>query len=64
MTVGEMLTRNANKFPTKKAIISEEAALDFKTLNDRVAVFRMDSSKKASKKETGLAFLFIIVISF
>jgi len=31
-----MLTRNANKFPRKLAVVSEEAALDFKALNDRV----------------------------
>ncbi len=36
MTVGEMLTRNANKFPAKAAVVSEEGSVDFRTLNERV----------------------------
>lgn len=36
MTVGEMLTRNANKFPGKGAIVSEGVRLDYRTLNERV----------------------------
>jgi len=36
MTVGEMLTRNANKFPRKTALVDEEVSLDFTTVNDRV----------------------------
>jgi acyl-CoA synthetase (AMP-forming)/AMP-acid ligase II len=50
MTVGEMLTRNANKFPTKKAVVSEEASLDFKTLNDRVNRLANALVKKGLKK--------------
>jgi long-chain acyl-CoA synthetase len=36
MTVGEMLTRNANKFPAKTAIVSEDVTLNFMAVNDRV----------------------------
>jgi acyl-CoA synthetase (AMP-forming)/AMP-acid ligase II len=36
MVVGDMLVRNANKFPAKTAIVSEEAVLNFKTFNERV----------------------------
>jgi acyl-CoA synthetase (AMP-forming)/AMP-acid ligase II len=50
MTVGEMLTRNANKFPTKKAVISEEASLDFKALNDRVNRLANGLLKKGIRK--------------
>lgn len=37
MTVGEMLTRNGNKFPGKTALVDEEVSLDCKTVNDRVS---------------------------
>jgi len=50
MTVGEMLTRNANKFPTKKAVVSEEASLDFKALNDRVNRLTNALIKKGLKR--------------
>ena len=50
MTVGEMLTRNANKFPTKKAVVSEETSLDFKTLNERVNRLANGLLKKGLKK--------------
>ncbi|HEX2966022.1 MAG TPA: long-chain fatty acid--CoA ligase [Syntrophorhabdaceae bacterium] len=36
MTVGEMLTRNAHKFPTKTALVSETVSMDFRILNERV----------------------------
>lgn len=36
MLIGDMPVRNANKFPAKIAIVSEEATLTFKTLNERV----------------------------
>jgi acyl-CoA synthetase (AMP-forming)/AMP-acid ligase II len=36
MVVGDMLVRNANKFPVKTAIVSEDSSLDFTTLNERV----------------------------
>ncbi|MBP1730015.1 MAG: acyl-CoA synthetase (AMP-forming)/AMP-acid ligase [Deltaproteobacteria bacterium] len=36
MIVGDMLTRNANKFPRKSAIVSEGTRLDYRTLNERV----------------------------
>ncbi len=63
MTVGEMLTRNANKFPTKKAVVSEETSIDFKTLYERVNRLANGLLKKVSKKETGLESLFTIVIN-
>ena len=50
MTVGEMLTRNANKFPTKKAVVSEETSLDFKTLKERVNRLANGLLKKGLKK--------------
>ncbi len=36
MTVGEMLLRNANKFPDKVAVMCEGALLDYRALNGRV----------------------------
>ena len=36
MLVRDMLVRNANKFPEKIAVASEEATLTFKALNERV----------------------------
>ena len=45
-----MLTRNANKFPTKNAVVSEEASLDFKELNDRVNRLANALIKKGLKR--------------
>ena len=50
MTVGEMLTRNANKFPGKKALVSEDVSLDFKALNERVNRLANTLIKKGLKK--------------
>ncbi len=36
MTVGDMLTRNANKFPEKTALVFEDRSTTFRALNDRV----------------------------
>jgi acyl-CoA synthetase (AMP-forming)/AMP-acid ligase II len=37
MTIGDLLVRNANKFPNKQAIVSEKGILiTFRTLNERV----------------------------
>jgi acyl-CoA synthetase (AMP-forming)/AMP-acid ligase II len=36
MVVGEMLVRNAIKFPEKIAVVSEGVAMSYKTLNERV----------------------------
>jgi acyl-CoA synthetase (AMP-forming)/AMP-acid ligase II len=38
MTIGELLLRNANKFPSKTALVSEDGAvrLSFRVLNERV----------------------------
>jgi acyl-CoA synthetase (AMP-forming)/AMP-acid ligase II len=36
MTVGEMLVRNAHKFPCKTALICEGVRLDYRALNERV----------------------------
>ena len=36
MTIGALLTRNANKFPQKTAVVSETSSLTFKELNERV----------------------------
>ena len=50
MTVGEMLTRNANKFPAKTALVSEDISLDFKALNERVNRLANVLIKKGLKK--------------
>lgn len=50
MTVGEMLTRNANKFPTKTALVSDEGSLDYKSLNSRVNCLSNALIKKDLKK--------------
>jgi long-chain acyl-CoA synthetase len=50
MTVGEMLTRNANKFPAKTALVSEDVSLDFKVLNERVNRLANALIKKGLKK--------------
>jgi len=36
MVIGDLLLRNANKFPNKKAVVSENLSLTFRELNDRV----------------------------
>ena len=50
MIVGEMLTRNANKFPEKKAIVSGDVSLDFNTLNKRVNGLANALMKKGLEK--------------
>jgi len=36
MNIGDLLVRNANKFPDKPAVVSETLSLTFQELNDRV----------------------------
>ena len=36
MTVGDFIVRSAHKFPEKPAVISEEASLSYRDLNERV----------------------------
>ena len=36
MTIGDLLTRNANKFPEKPAVVDEGGSLTFQALNERV----------------------------
>ena len=36
MTIGDLLVRNANKYPDKRAIVSEGFSETFRTLNERV----------------------------
>ena len=36
MTIGDLLTRNANKFPEKLALVFEDRSMTFRGLNDRV----------------------------
>ena len=36
MTIGDLLVRNAHKFPDKRALVCEEFSETFRTLNDRV----------------------------
>lgn len=45
-----MLTRNANKFPTKTALVSENISLDFKALNERVNCLACGLIEKGLKK--------------
>jgi acyl-CoA synthetase (AMP-forming)/AMP-acid ligase II len=57
MTVGEMLTRNAHKFPMKTALVSEDVSLDFKDLNERVNRLANALIKKGLKKGDRLGVL-------
>jgi acyl-CoA synthetase (AMP-forming)/AMP-acid ligase II len=50
MTVGDMLTRNANKFPKKLAVVSKGRSLDFETLNKRVNSLSNALLKKGLQK--------------
>lgn len=50
MLIGDMPVRNANKFPGKIAIVSEEATLTFKTLNERVNCLANALLKKGLNK--------------
>ncbi len=50
MTLGDMLIRNAHKFPKKTALVSEEARLDFETLNIRVNRLADSLIQKGLKK--------------
>jgi long-chain acyl-CoA synthetase len=50
MRVGDMLTRNANKFPTKKAVVFENVSLNFKDLNGRVNSLANWLMKKGLRK--------------
>jgi len=50
MVIGDMLVRNANKFPFKTAIVSEDAIMDFKTLNERVNCLANAMLKKGLNK--------------
>ncbi|MGD0233633.1 MAG: long-chain-fatty-acid--CoA ligase [Syntrophorhabdales bacterium] len=36
MTIGDLLTRNANKFPNKTAVVFEDCSMTFSALNERV----------------------------
>lgn len=36
MTIGDLLVRNANKFPGKPAVVSEEQTITYRALNERV----------------------------
>ena len=36
MTIGDLLVRNANKYPDKRAVVSEGFSETFRTLNERV----------------------------
>lgn len=50
MTVGEMIRRNARKFPLKAAVVSEDVSLDFKELNNRVNGLANTLMNKGLKK--------------
>lgn len=50
MTVGDMLRRNASKFPKKTAIVSQDTTLDFETANNRVNRLANALMKKGLKK--------------
>ncbi len=50
MTVGEVLLRNANKFPDKRALVSESRSLDYRTLNTRVNCLAGALLEKGLKK--------------
>jgi len=42
MKVGDILIRNANKFPEKIALVSDDFSQDYRTLNTRVFFFVKD----------------------
>lgn len=50
MVIGEMLIRNANKFPKRIAVISESISMDYKTLNERVNRLSNALMEKGLKK--------------
>jgi long-chain acyl-CoA synthetase len=50
MTLGDMLTRNAHKFPKKTALVSEEARFNFTSLNDQVNRLANALIRKGLKK--------------
>jgi acyl-CoA synthetase (AMP-forming)/AMP-acid ligase II len=50
MVVGDMPARNANKFPAKIAIVSEDVVLTFKALNERVNCLANALTKKGLHK--------------
>jgi acyl-CoA synthetase (AMP-forming)/AMP-acid ligase II len=59
MTAGEMLTRNANKFPLKTALVSEDVSLNFKALNERVNRFANALIKKGLQKGDRIGVLVV-----
>lgn len=50
MVVGDMLLRNANKFPEKIAVVSEGVSMTYKALNERVNRLANTLIKKGLKK--------------
>jgi len=51
MTIGDLLSRNANKFPEKLAVVSEGFSMDYGTFNERVN--RLGNSLIDAGLETG-----------
>ncbi len=50
MVAGDMLLRDANKFPEKIAIVSQDLSIDYQTLNERVNCLANALLKKGLKK--------------
>jgi non-ribosomal peptide synthetase component E (peptide arylation enzyme) len=52
MVVGDMIIRNANKFPEKIAVHSEGVSMNYQALNERVNRLANALIKKGLKKGT------------
>jgi long-chain acyl-CoA synthetase len=50
MTIGDLLSRNARKFPRKKALVSEEVSYTYGTLNERVNRLALALLRKGVEK--------------
>ncbi len=57
MRVGDVLTRNARKFPTKTALVSEDFSEDYRTLNRRVNRLANTLASKGARKGDRLGVL-------
>ncbi len=63
MVVGDMILRNANKFPEKTAVVSDGVSMSYRVLNERVNRLANALTKKGLKKGGRIGASFITVIS-
>jgi acyl-CoA synthetase (AMP-forming)/AMP-acid ligase II len=57
MIVGDMLVRNANKFPNRRAIVSEAGSITYKVLNERVNALASQLIRRGLQKGDRLGVL-------